>query len=137
MSQARLDIDLLLSVAATEFAKHGFEAMSLRTLAELCSVSQPAIYYHFSSKEALYEEVCSRRFDEISQLIDQRVATVDSAEEKFEEFFSAMFEPIRNDDLTASNIPSPTASWDQIKSFAGSFIAYNLPETERYSKLAH
>ena len=97
MQQSRLDIDLLLKAAASEFAKHGFEAMSMRALAELCSVTQPAIYYHFSSKEALYEEVCSRRFDDIARTVDQRVAEVDSAEEKFEEFFSTLFDEWHRD----------------------------------------
>jgi len=45
-------------------------------------------------------------------------------------------QPIRNEDLKAFDIPSSTSPWDQIKRFAGSFNAYDVPEAERYSKLS-
>jgi hypothetical protein len=47
----------------------------------------------------------------------------------------ALWKQIRNEELTASDIPSPGASWDQIKRFAGSFDAYNGPEAEQYREL--
>lgn len=97
MQQRRLDIDHLLRVAATEFAQRGFEGMSLRHLAEKCSVSQPAIYYHFSSKEALYEEVCSRRFDEIAAHVSQRVASA-PARERLIAFTGALYDEWHRDE---------------------------------------
>lgn len=48
---------------------------------------------------------------------------------------AALWKQIRNEELTASDIPSPGASWDQIKRFAGSFAAYSAPEVERYREL--
>ncbi len=97
MQQGRLDIDKLIELAATEFAAHGFEGMSMRSLADKCAISQPAIYYHFASKEALYEEVCRRRFDEVARLVDRRVAAVTSPADKLEEFFSALFDEWQRD----------------------------------------
>jgi AcrR family transcriptional regulator len=97
MQLGRLNIDLLVNLAAAEFAEHGFEGMSMRALAEKCSVTQPAIYYHFISKEALYEEVCRRRFDDIARVVDQRVAAVHSAEDKLEVFFSTLFDEWHRD----------------------------------------
>ena len=97
MQQNRLDIDRLIQLAAAEFAAHGFEGMSLRALAEKCAVTQPAIYYHFRSKEALYEEVCRRKFDDIARIVDQRVAAAGSAEEKLEAFFAALFDEWHRD----------------------------------------
>lgn len=97
MSHGKLDIDHLLKVAAAEFAQHGFEGMSLRALAEKCSITQPAIYYHFSSKEALYEEVCSRRFDEIAACISQRVKKAGNDEERLIEFVSALYDEWHRD----------------------------------------
>ncbi len=46
-----------------------------------------------------------------------------------------LWKQIRNEELTASNIPSPGASWDQIKRFAGSFDASAVPQAEGYHKL--
>lgn len=39
------------------------EAVSIRAIAEGCSVTPPAIYLHFADKETLFREVCARRFD--------------------------------------------------------------------------
>jgi AcrR family transcriptional regulator len=97
VQHARLDIDHLLKISAIEFAKHGFEGVSMRSLADLCSVTQPALYYHFSSKEALYEEVCSRKFDEIAQLVANRVAQADTAEEKLLAFVGALYDEWHRD----------------------------------------
>jgi hypothetical protein len=47
----------------------------------------------------------------------------------------ALWKQIRNEELTASDIPSPGASWDQIKRFAGSFDAYNGPDADHYREL--
>jgi hypothetical protein len=47
----------------------------------------------------------------------------------------ALWKQIRNEELTVSDIPSPGASWDQIKRFAGSFDAYTPPKAEQYSEL--
>lgn len=97
MQRGRLDIDRLVQLAAAEFAAHGFAAMSMRSLAEKCDVSQPAIYYHFSSKEALYEEVCKRKFDDIARIVDQRVAAAASADAKLEAFIGALFDEWHRD----------------------------------------
>lgn len=97
MQQGKLDIDHLLKVAASEFAEHGFASMSLRVLAEKCSVTQPALYYHFSSKETLYEEVCSRRFDEIAAHVSRQVALAHSDEERLIAFVGALYDEWHRD----------------------------------------
>ncbi len=43
----------ILSIAAELFAKHGFHGVSISDLGSACGVSGPALYKHFSSKEAL------------------------------------------------------------------------------------
>jgi len=47
-----------------------------------------------------------------------------------------LWHEIAHQNLKVSDIPSPTASWDQIKEFAGSFNAYTAAEADRYSELA-
>ena len=41
--------------------------------------------------------MCRRRFDDIARTVDQRVETVDSAEAKFEAFFSTLFDEWHRD----------------------------------------
>jgi AcrR family transcriptional regulator len=47
------------------------EAVSVRAIADRCDVSPPAIYLHFADKDALFLEVCSRRFRELDAYIQE------------------------------------------------------------------
>lgn len=47
----------LLEVAKTLFARHGFHGVRLDDLAKGAGISAPAVYRHFSSKEAVLEEL--------------------------------------------------------------------------------
>lgn len=47
------------------------DAVSIREIADRCEVSPPAIYLHFADKDALFLEVCSRRFRELDQWIEE------------------------------------------------------------------
>lgn len=46
----------LLSVALDLFALHGFDGVSTNMIAKAAGVSQPMIYYHFSSKDQLWQD---------------------------------------------------------------------------------
>lgn len=55
------DLREALVVAALQHVeKHGYAELSLRPLAQQLGVSQPAVYRHFASKEALLAEVSVR-----------------------------------------------------------------------------
>lgn len=92
MAANRLDASTILDAAAGEFARHGFEGMSMRTLAEKCQATAAALYYHFSSKEALYDEVCNRIFDDVVAAIDRALQDERTPEERIERFVSTLFD---------------------------------------------
>lgn len=50
----------ILDAAETIFAQRGYAAASLREIANEASVTQPALYNHFDSKENLYRAVLER-----------------------------------------------------------------------------
>jgi AcrR family transcriptional regulator len=64
---------VILKVAATLFAEHGFDSVSINQIGEEAGVTGPAIYRYFASKEALlvalYEHVLRRASDEMSQVL--------------------------------------------------------------------
>lgn len=91
-SSERVSIEFLLATAVAEFAEHGFEGASMRTLAEKCGVSTAVIYYHFGSKEALYTEVCRQKFDEMTYAMNRELAKVHTAEDKLEAFVGTLFD---------------------------------------------
>jgi AcrR family transcriptional regulator len=56
----------ILEVAERLFTEQGYNAVSIRDIAERCEVTNAALYYHFSSKAALFGEVVehhARRID--------------------------------------------------------------------------
>ena len=49
--------------ASRLFAERGADAVSMRDVADACGITVAALYYHFSSKEDLYEEVAKLQIE--------------------------------------------------------------------------
>lgn len=47
----------ILNIAIEEFAKHGYESVSMNNLAKKLGLNKATIYYHFEDKKSLYNEV--------------------------------------------------------------------------------
>ena len=52
----------LLEAAGEEFAAHGFDAASVRTICERAGTNLAAVNYHFRSKDRLYREVVAEAY---------------------------------------------------------------------------
>ncbi|WP_320036389.1 TetR/AcrR family transcriptional regulator [Halarcobacter sp.] len=67
--------DLILDVAAKEFAKVGFDALSMNNLVKKLDINKATIYYHFKDKRSLYNEVIksemTRGNNNIKAIFDQ------------------------------------------------------------------
>ena len=59
----------ILSVATQLFSKGGFDKVTMSELAKACGITEPAVYRHFKSKEAIYDAVLDS--------IEQRMGTVE------------------------------------------------------------
>ncbi|MEI6471844.1 MAG: TetR/AcrR family transcriptional regulator [Holophagaceae bacterium] len=57
-----MDASHLLDAAQAVFAREGIKAASLRAIARKAGCDPALIYYHFASKEALFQAVLERRF---------------------------------------------------------------------------
>lgn len=67
----------VLRIAMREFARHGFDAPSIRDLTVAAGVNQAAINYHFGSKDGLIETI----FEELAvPLIEERLTGLDEQE---------------------------------------------------------
>jgi len=55
----------VISAAIKEFAAHGFEGARVDAIAEKAKVNKAMIYYHFKSKEKLYERILKDITDSI------------------------------------------------------------------------
>src|SRR5215470_5000436 len=67
----------ILDAARELFAEHGYDAVTMRGIADRIEYSPTAIYFHFKDKEALLRELCdtdfatlARGFQKIAQIAD-------------------------------------------------------------------
>ncbi len=85
----------ILDSAERLFAKHGFEATSLRNIIADAKVNLAAIHYHFHSKEALVDAVIIRRLEPINR---ERLRMLDECERDgppaLEAVLEAFFAPV-------------------------------------------
>ena len=86
------DIQRVLDTASRLFAAHGFDGVGIRDIARESGVKMPSIYYHFTSKEALFDEAIGHQYelamDRVAKAIDaQRLPA-----ERIERFVSEVFD---------------------------------------------
>lgn len=60
--------DKILAAARTLFVEHGYEAVSLRKIAESIGYTAPALYTHFPDKAEILKELCRRDFDSLAEV---------------------------------------------------------------------
>src|SRR3954463_8435651 len=70
----------LARVAAGLFARHGYDATSVREIVEAAGVTKPTLYYYFGSKQGLVEAVLTKPMNDfvarLRELIDREADPV-------------------------------------------------------------
>ncbi len=61
--------DALLDAALSEFAAHGFEGASTRSIATAAGTHQPQINYHFESKDELWRAAVDHLFAQLDEAV--------------------------------------------------------------------
>ncbi|QOC95164.1 TetR/AcrR family transcriptional regulator [Micromonospora craniellae] len=82
------------AVALELFTEHGYEATSLREVAERLGVTKAALYYHFKSKDEIVTSVVEDRLDRMDALISWGEAQPDTLATRqtlIERYADAMF----------------------------------------------
>jgi AcrR family transcriptional regulator len=67
----------IMDAARDIFAREGFEAVSMRRIAEAIEYSPTAIYAHFEDKEDLFRQICMDDFDRYQQTQAAAMAVAD------------------------------------------------------------
>jgi len=76
----------ILEVAEKLFTEQGFNAVSIRDIAKRCEVTNAGLYYHFSSKAALFEEVLEQH----AKRLDDRMRAAVCEEGTYRDAVKAM-----------------------------------------------
>ena len=72
----------ILDIAEGLFTEHGFRAVSIRDIAAACGVTNAALYYHFSNKNALFSEVLEEHAKRLSDHMREAAEDADSLREQ-------------------------------------------------------
>ncbi len=89
----------ILETAARSFAKRGFEGTRIDALAKEAGVNKATLYYHFKSKQEIFEAVLARNFLALQKEIDDKLFSCATPEEKIAGFVDVMFARERRDVL--------------------------------------
>jgi TetR/AcrR family transcriptional regulator len=80
----------LLAAAASEFAARGFAGANVDRIARVARVNKAMIYYHFTSKAALYREIVGDMFHAVGARIRDVAASDASPEDKVTRFIETI-----------------------------------------------
>jgi len=79
----------LLTAARSLFAKHGYEAVSTRNLAEAAQVNPAMIGYYFDNKQGLYEAMLADTFQPLIERLGALLGTAAGQERPVRSFLEA------------------------------------------------
>ncbi len=71
---------LILDAARKLFVEQGYEAVTMRRIADAIDYTPTAIYFHFKDKEALIQEICHQDFLNFAKYFAQHLAINDPFE---------------------------------------------------------
>src|SRR5215813_10283700 len=70
----------IMNAARELFATQGYEAVTMRSIAERIEYTPTCIYFHFADKEALLREICDTDFARFAQELQPAAAQADALE---------------------------------------------------------
>ena len=74
----------IISAAISEFAKDGFEKASIDAIALKAKVAKGTVFYHFKSKNELFEEIVSEAHKRFEKIVEKKIENLKSEREKIE-----------------------------------------------------
>lgn len=88
--------DELLGLAAGMFAERGLRATTVRDIADAAGILSGSLYHHFSSKEAMVDEVLRSFLDWLFDRYQEIIDTEPNPLERFKGLFMASFDAIEH-----------------------------------------
>lgn len=82
----------ILEVALKTFAHHGYAGASIQDIVDAAGVTKPTLYYHFKSKEGLFQALIDHAADERFRVMREAADKHDSIEKKMIAMTEAMIQ---------------------------------------------
>jgi TetR/AcrR family transcriptional regulator len=88
----------IANIAATLFARRGFDGVTTREIARRARVSEAILFRHFPTKEALYTEIIDQKIRMRPEDVDLAAAEAEEDAEVFRGVARMMIEEVEQDD---------------------------------------
>ena len=82
--------DRLFKAAAAEFAARGFAGANVDRIARAARLNKAMIYYHFTSKAALYREILRDMFEAVAARVSRVATSSIPVDDKIRQFVAAI-----------------------------------------------
>ena len=106
----------ILDAAVQLFAANGFDAVSMREVANEAGVSKANIYHHFESKESLYRAILDQSAEDLSGLVETLAESSGSFESRITEFAAGHLQHLDANPLASRLIIREAFSGDNERS---------------------
>jgi TetR/AcrR family transcriptional regulator len=83
--------DAILKAAEEEFAERGFRGARSQNIADRAGVSKRLAFYHFRSKQGLYQEVLERALTRLGEMMADSVTSSEKPKERLGIFIHQLF----------------------------------------------
>jgi TetR/AcrR family transcriptional regulator len=107
----------ILQIARKEFAENGLAGARVDKIAENAGVNKAMIYYHFRSKENLYQAVIDEHLEQVSSFLQKTAVEAQNHEDlflKMSEFLHSLF--ASREDFVPIMLREAAAGGERIKS---------------------
>jgi AcrR family transcriptional regulator len=84
----------ILAIAARLFSTHGYAATTVRDIADEAGILSGSLYHHFSSKEAIFQEILRTFMDSLLEQIEDIVAADGNPRETLDDLIRTAFRVI-------------------------------------------
>lgn len=74
----------IILAAIGEFAREGFEKASIDAIALKAKVAKGTVFYHFKSKNELFEEIVEDGYKRLEEVVENKIKNLKSEREKIE-----------------------------------------------------
>src|ERR1044071_8189806 len=92
---ARVSPDTILAAAAAEFAARGFAGARVDRIASRAKVNKAMLYYHFASKQPLYQTLLPRMFTRVAERLQAIAAGPGTPARKIELAITGLAEAVQ------------------------------------------
>jgi AcrR family transcriptional regulator len=82
----------IVQAASHLFTTGGYEALSMRRVAQEAGCSQMAMYRHFANKEALVQHICADLYTRFTLRMNEEIASEPDAQKKLRRFIVALLD---------------------------------------------